>query len=139
MLECGICMEAFSAAEELRQPYVFTSCGHSVCKGCGDNLQARGCTSCSFCNTPVRMPLAKNFALMEQLELLAKLLPSANASAPTCEGKRHKGQSGGPPVATLYCKKCEKRCCEECKAVHDEAHDEAVVPLTERPQQVRYN
>lgn len=135
VLECGICLEAFSATIAARQPYVFTACGHSVCKECAASLQQKGLSKCSFCNTAVRQPPVKNHALMDQLEMFARLLPAAKTLELRCEGQRHLKDSEGPPAATFYCPVCKKNCCAGCKIFHDEAHGEALMPVTDRPQQ----
>lgn len=83
-LECGICLEDFSATELARQPFILVSCGHSVCKTCGDSLMAVVPLRCPFDNVRSALPLIKNFGMIDLLGHGAPPVaqPAAPASLP---------------------------------------------------------
>eukprot|EP00732_Lithocolla_globosa_P001245 Lithocolla_globosa_v1_NODE_585_length_3676_cov_22.132560.p1 type:complete len:615 gc:universal NODE_585_length_3676_cov_22.132560:395-2239(+) len=127
VLDCGVCLEPFSAVEEKKQPYVFVTCGHSLCKSCADQCSQQS-LRCPFDNTVIRPPaVIKNFALIEQLELYGRLLP--NSSGVSCEGKHTK-----PEAAIGYCQDCKKCFCESCsEGIHAILEGHAMLSLSERP------
>lgn len=68
-LECGMCLESFSAIDPEKQPVIIVPCGHSVCKACGVSLMTVLPLRCPFDRIAGTPPLIKNFALIEQLGL----------------------------------------------------------------------
>eukprot|EP00300_Choanocystis_sp_HF-7_P021021 c20719_g5_i1.p1 GENE.c20719_g5_i1~~c20719_g5_i1.p1 ORF type:complete len:176 (-),score=20.80 c20719_g5_i1:284-811(-) len=63
-LPCPVCLETYAMDSELRCPFVIMPCGHGLCAGC---LKRQ--TTCPICRGQVS-GFAKNFSLLDQLELL---------------------------------------------------------------------
>ena len=111
---------------------IFPSCGHSVCHTCSTSLSETPShfpIRCPFDQIPNLSSLTKNFALIEQMELLSRLLPSLVVS---CEGSHPSSIA-----ATVFCCDCKKCFCDQCSSiVHSVLVGHKVVGVDQRPPSV---
>lgn len=131
VLACAVCFEKFSGQDEARQPLVLTTCGHSICRSCGDRLVASAAGAptfpCPFCRKENRN-LTRNFGLQDQLEMIDQLLPAPSVAFP-CQGRHSELVD-----ATVYCPECKRVLCASCSdAIHCVVEHEGIVPAAQRP------
>lgn len=93
-LECSVCLGEYSNADgALTQPVSMNACGHSVCLGCCNELakvanvlssDCEGAIQCPLCENFSRLPLNKNYGLIDALSQLggrgAAAEPAAGAA-----------------------------------------------------------
>lgn len=114
-MECDICCLHF---DKTRPPQVLTSCGHTLCGCCIENIRRSSrhtdivCPHCRALTAP--NDVRTNYALIQLIEAQGNRTPEAS-NQHSCELHPQK------PV-TVFCASCLKFICPDCFEVSSAAH-----------------
>lgn len=116
-LECRLCFEKFRK-EGNYIPLVFR-CGHSACTQCVSTLSKDKTVECPTCRGKSKMPLVKNFAILDALDAIAsgsKVTNTRNNISSTNKMDENdvNCENCGEMNFSFFCNECSNYLCVAC-------------------------